>query len=429
MSTESQGLDEGQEGESDLTSLSEYDCSSTDDAGSDCSCSTCSTCSLCDEEDEECGSSCYEDEYLEEEDGEGDQDETVRNGRIEGRRAMRYRNGELNSSDLPDPGTKKLVKEENHGFSKERLLSFGNHGNGKELNKHANGVCDKYIHLESKRAQKKHCHGNGTTITALPAHLAMEALSLQRNGYGRVNSELNERSRDIHETGHEKKRKKVQFIDSSSSSDDVMLTEQFSMCSDSSTSGLCPSLCSASGDSARHGTECWETHVDGAKLRSPKSATDINLEYARLRNVLKTIDPLKLHAILKHALKSKKSEMIEALATLLPKTKFTADTVHCVRCHKEFDPHYGRKRCALPHPEVNVFKVSQDSEGADFECSMCGAMFHLQGAWDYKLSTAAEQDCGPCFLGTHTPCLEEVEFGPRGAAQSCEDKGCIVFYV
>ena len=156
---------------------------------------------------------------------------------------------------------------------------------------------------------------------------------------------------------------------------------------------------------------------------------EMKREYHRLSAVLKTIDPLKLHAILKHSLKAKDPDAIIALGTLLPKSKFTADTIHCVRCHKEYDPHYGRKRCTLYHPEKDVRRISNNSQGTKFKCSLCSTTFTVKGTWVYKLSNATEQDCGICFDGAHTPDPAEVSYQPSGAAQCCEDKGCIEFYV
>lgn len=231
--------------------------------------------------------------------------------------------------------------------------------------------------------------------------------------------------------GGKQRKKKVHFMDSSSSSDDVNQAEAFSISSlsDCSTSGSFP-IYDQPPPKGEPFVQKEHENLEHGRHKSDLNEGEMQREYHRLRSVLKTIDPLKLHAILKHSLKAKDPETIMALGTLLPKSKFTADTVHCVRCHKEYDPHFGKKRCTLYHPEKDVWKVSQNSQGATFKCSLCSTAFTLKGAWDYKLCIANEQDCGVCFEGLHTPDPNEVRYQPsRGAAQSCEDKGCIVFYV
>ena len=397
---------QGGVGEPELGPRDEYDRFSLDDAGTDCSCSTCSscssTCSFCGEEDGACGSSCCDDdEYGDDGDAtsRGYLENHVINGRVVGRRAMRHRN---EASSRVRVG-KTEGPEGTRPFPEERLLEFGGHGQGKVC-REANGI------------HNNNSFGSSTSSRAIT--LRLEEMSLQGSW-----------SRHSPSSMQDKKRKKVTFIDSSSSSDEMMLAEQFSMSSDNSATGYSPCHCSANDDAGQRGNQISPANETSDKHRRLKTPIgDLSVEYSRLKNVLKTIDPSKLHSVLKHALKSKRTESIVALATLLPKSKFTADTIHCVRCHKEFDPIYGKKQCALPHPERSVVKVSQDSEGADFECTICRGSFRLKGAWDYKLRLNAEQDCGVCFIGKHTPNTEEVDFGPAGPAQSCEDKGCIEFF-
>lgn len=223
-------------------------------------------------------------------------------------------------------------------------------------------------------------------------------------------------------------------MDSSSSSDDVTDATQaeavsISSLSDSSTSGSFP-IYDQPPESNQSFFQKEGGIVEHNRHKNDVSEGEMKREYNRLRSVLKTIDPVKLHAILTHSLKAKDPGTIMALGTLLPKSKFTADTVHCVRCHKEYDPHYGKKRCTLYHPEKEVWKVAQNTQGTNFKCSLCSAAFTLKGVCDYKISSANEQDCGVCFEGFHTPDPNEVSYqSSGGAAQCCEDKGCIVFYV
>ena len=252
-----------------------------------------------------------------------------------------------------------------------------------------------------------------------------------KNGEYLMNGEKN--SNEILLGGKQRK-KKVHFMDSSSSSDDVAYdvaqAEAYSISSlsDSSTSGSYPD-CIQPLQNGYNYPNILKNNQEHKERKGDLSEGELEREYNRLRAVFKTIDPLKLHGILKHSLKTKNSDVIMALGTLLPKSKFTADTVHCVRCHKEYDPHYGRKRCVLYHPEKDVWKVSQNSEGATFKCSLCSTAFTMKGTWEYKLSQASEQNCGICFDGVHTPDPSYVSYQPSGAAQCCEDKGCIVFYV
>lgn len=364
----------------DLISNSEYDHDNftDDDVGSECSCSTCSTCSTC---------SSFEDEL---EPGESYDEEDLQFLGCEKQMSndVHYCNDNTDFLEKPQIKNNELQFSGENGFPTEEFIikKFGN-----------------VVVLKADASQFK----NGGYLM---------------NGEQQPEEIL---------LGGKQRKKKVHFIDSSSSSDDVAQAEAYSISSfsDSSTSGSYPGFTQPlqNGDHFTHKEVKSQEHIGN---KSNLSQGEMEREYHRLRSVLKTIDPLKLHGILKHSLKAKDPETIMALRTLLPKSKFTADTVHCVRCHKEYDPHYGRKRCTLYHPEKDVWKISQNSQGANFKCSLCSTAFTLKGAWDYKLSTATEQDCGVCFEGVHTPDPDEVSYQPTGgAAQCCEDKGCIVFYV
>ncbi|XP_032222800.2 uncharacterized protein LOC116604476 [Nematostella vectensis] len=150
-------------------------------------------------------------------------------------------------------------------------------------------------------------------------------------------------------------------------------------------------------------------------------------EYSRLRLVLSHIDPYKLHSALRCQLKRRNKDVVRALGLLLPQESYTTDTIHCVRCHKEYNPSYGNTRCELPHPPGAIVRLSQDAEGADYSCTVCGHEYRLIGCWDVKLNI--EKHSGMCYIGTHTPKVEEVCYVPTGPARTCEDKGCIEFYV
>ena len=364
--------------------LSEFDSEnedqySDDDLGSECSCSTCSTCSTCEicEEElaEESGDS-YDEQLEHEIPG---CEHNLQNG-------VQFCNSDSdNMEKLTHMPTDQLQFPAKNGFTTD----------------------DQYI-IEK--------FGNVVVLKA-------DASQFKNGGYFAGDDQTQEIL-----LGNKQRKKKVTFLDDSSSSSDVQ-AEAYSLSSlsDSSTSGCCLDYNQPLQNGEHFDQKVASDHENGHK--NNLSEGDMEREYHRLKSVLKTIDPNKLLGILKHSLKTKDSETISALGTLLPKSKFTADTVHCVRCHKEYDPHYGRKRCTLYHPEKEVWKISQDSRGANFKCGLCSTLFTLKGVWDYKLSTAGEVDCGICFDGVHTPDPDEVSYQPSGAAQCCEDKGCIVFYV
>ena len=356
-----------------------------DDLGSECSCSTCSTCSTC----EMCKAELAEE--LSEEELSYDEDEQEIPG------CEHDLQNDIQYSNSDSDNMEKLMHLQN-----EELLHFPA----------KNGFAtDEQLMIEKF-----------ANVVVLKA----DASQFKNGGYFTGD----EQSQEILLGGKQRK-KKVTFLDSSSSSDDVAQAEAFSISSlsDSSTSGSYSGYVQTDIQNGDHSDKNIVEKDQQKGHRNNLSEGEMEREYHRLRDVLKTIDPLKLHAILKHSLKSKDHETIRALGTLLPKSKFTADTVHCVRCHKEYDPHYGRKRCTLPHPEKDVWKISQNSQGATFKCGSCSTLFTLKGAWDYKLNIMTEQNCGVCFDGFHTPDPDEVSYQPSGAALCCEEKGCIVFYV
>ena len=163
---------------------------------------------------------------------------------------------------------------------------------------------------------------------------------------------------------------------------------------------------------------------DGSSLEG-----DITNEHTRLTAVINNIDPKRLHNYLKRKLKQRDNGTIAALGALLPKKKFKGETLHCVRCHKEYDPRHGDKKCELFHRRDDVMKISEDELGADFACERCGSVFRLDGKWKYKESSNKKHKCGACFTGVHTVSTDEVQYEPQGLSKTCEDYGCIVFYV
>ena len=156
---------------------------------------------------------------------------------------------------------------------------------------------------------------------------------------------------------------------------------------------------------------------------------DLSHDHSRLTTVLSSIDPKRLHNYLKRKLEQKDTSTIQALVTLLPKKRFKGETLHCVRCHKEYDPKHGEKTCVLNHQKEDVMTISEDEVGADFACERCGSVFRIDGKWKYKESLNRKFDCGACFVGVHTISTDEVVQEQNGISKSCEDYGCIVFYV
>lgn len=168
-----------------------------------------------------------------------------------------------------------------------------------------------------------------------------------------------------------------------------------------------------------------------SSIYSDESSLDGELtgEHTRLTTVINSIDPKRLHNYLKRKLKQRESGTILALGSLLPKKRFKGETLHCVRCHQEFDPKHGNKTCELYHRKQDVMKISQDGYGADFACERCGNVFRIEGKWKYKQSLNKKHKCGPCFTGVHTVSTDEVLYEENGISKTCEDHGCIVFYV
>ena len=172
------------------------------------------------------------------------------------------------------------------------------------------------------------------------------------------------------------------------------------------------------------------TSLSTSSICSNDSAeSDFSVEHTRVSTLLDNIDPKRLHSYLKKKAKQKDRTAISALSILLPKNKFDVETTHCVRCHKEFDPKHGEKLCILFHRERDVTKISENETGADFGCERCGTVFRLEGRFEYKRKLNKKQFCGACFIGEHTFRKEDVNYEPEGLAKTCEDHGCIVFYV
>nr|XP_039252179.1 uncharacterized protein LOC120329588 [Styela clava] len=182
-------------------------------------------------------------------------------------------------------------------------------------------------------------------------------------------------------------------------------------------------------DSDRHSNSSHGTNLSISKHDSPlPPAETLSNEATRLRHFLENVNPDDLKLRLEKLLDTKDPGSIHALTKLFPGTEFTADAAHCVRCHKDFNPR-DPGRCILPHPERMVAKIAQDTMGADFVCGCCNAGFRLIKMDFYEESTNSLLT-GHCYSGMHTTDPDSVDYRiDGGSAKSCEEFGCVEFYV
>lgn len=172
------------------------------------------------------------------------------------------------------------------------------------------------------------------------------------------------------------------------------------------------------------------TSLDVTSISSVEDrGNELEIEQARLKTVLSNIDPKYLLDYLKRHVKHDDRSFVLNLSKLLPRTKFTGETTHCVRCHKEYDAIYGDQVCVLPHKEHDVILISEDDVTAVYQCESCFSVFSLKGIFQYSRKTVTVNQCGACFIGKHSPDVNEVKYRPEGVAQTCADKGCIVYFV
>jgi len=105
---------------------------------------------------------------------------------------------------------------------------------------------------------------------------------------------------------------------------------------------------------------------------------------------------------------------------------------HCVRCHKIFDvksASSAEMRCVLPHPTKNVVPIRRDDFGTDFVCLCCRTEFRLPKMAFYEAGVNSMLT-GHCFVGQHTLDKCEIDYQQGGgAALSCEENGCIEYFV
>lgn len=105
---------------------------------------------------------------------------------------------------------------------------------------------------------------------------------------------------------------------------------------------------------------------------------------------------------------------------------------HCARCHKSFNPNSSSNaemRCLLPHPTNMVLALGRDANGTNFVCLCCRTEFKLPKMTFYEAGINSMLT-GYCFVGQHTSNLKSIDYQDKGgAALSCEEAGCIEFFV
>ncbi|CAG5080532.1 Oidioi.mRNA.OKI2018_I69.PAR.g9633.t1.cds [Oikopleura dioica] len=105
---------------------------------------------------------------------------------------------------------------------------------------------------------------------------------------------------------------------------------------------------------------------------------------------------------------------------------------HCARCHKSFNPNSSSNaemRCLLPHPTNMVIALGRDQNGTNFVCLCCRTEFKLPKMTFYEAGVNSMLT-GYCFRGQHTSKSKSIDYQDKGgAALSCEEAGCIEFFV
>jgi len=108
------------------------------------------------------------------------------------------------------------------------------------------------------------------------------------------------------------------------------------------------------------------------------------------------------------------------------------ELTHCARCHKSFDPtspSNAEKRCLLPHPTKMVIPIRRDNDGTHFVCLCCRTEFKLPKMTFYEAGVNSMLT-GYCFIGQHVASDSDIDYQcDGGAALSCEEAGCIEFFV
>ncbi len=194
-----------------------------------------------------------------------------------------------------------------------------------------------------------------------------------------------------------------------------------SMCS-ASSSDLDPSDSASSTDSS---TDHVTKKLDESEASIIKSA-HISNEHLRLTELLDAMTPDQLMDEIRTKLDKKDSKFVVALSVLLPRKHFPpVDHLHCVRCHKKFRP-FENSNCVVKHPTAKVMKIGRDKHGGEFKCNACGVSFYLNQMFFYNEDVNSYLS-GFCYSGKHTTNPKEVSY--TTAVRTCEETGCVEFYV
>ena len=155
--------------------------------------------------------------------------------------------------------------------------------------------------------------------------------------------------------------------------------------------------------------------------------TEVSSECRRLQIVVKNTDPFLLRSLLLDQLQKQDSRTIATLSKLFPKTNYPLATIHCVRCHHDYSQSSGKQHCKVQHPIQAITRLCQIDQLACYTCGVCKKEYWVNILEDDK--SLVINHLGYCFVGTHSPNVDDVSYYPQGAAKSCEDMGCIEFYV
>ncbi|XP_078697365.1 uncharacterized protein LOC144925282 [Branchiostoma floridae x Branchiostoma belcheri] len=179
-------------------------------------------------------------------------------------------------------------------------------------------------------------------------------------------------------------------------------------------------------------------HTDSTKRARDQRTQDqaivkcsyLSNELVRMSELLDTMDPEELKSALKRRLKRKDAKLIMALSLLLPRHRHPpASQLHCVRCHKNYNPRFDSERCALSHPNNCVVKKKEHSTSTTFKCRACSTTFRLTNMTFYQEGVNSYMT-GLCFSGKHTTNSKDVVYQCHGGpAKTCEDHGCVLYYV
>ena len=192
---------------------------------------------------------------------------------------------------------------------------------------------------------------------------------------------------------------------------------------------------STAGEDAMSEIDSLDTSLDRSRVRilgngshrkSLITCSHISNEYVRLTELLDGMRAQELKDLIQRRLRKRDTNSIVALSVLFPRSSFPpVRHLHCVRCHRNYDPSE-KTNCTQRHPNGRVGKVSENTHGATFHCSACGADFRLNKMFFYDEEVNSYMT-GLCYHGEHTTNPHDVDYS--AAARTCEENGCIEFYV